>query len=198
VGDWRKTPASDFEDDEEEKGGMRSFMKEKGMTFPANRAWTRAAGQKIADRLSADTGMTFSVIGSVATRGRSENDLDLLVSGEHEWCEGRLHPEIVASMTRMGFDYAWQQLVSPKEAQNAGKWRRGGGEKFVRDRWSETHHFKHRETGHGVEIWTTLKPDVEIKSLQVDLPDDIARKVKRLAQMIPDDELYMEGRGDDV
>ena len=71
--------------------------------------WTLKTALPIAEKLNA------KIVGSVASRGKSNNDLDL-------WIKNYDHNSIIRQMELvdfMGFSYSGNQVVSPKEMKKA-------------------------------------------------------------------------------
>lgn len=82
----------------------------------------------------------FKVIGSVANKGSSAHDLDLLAPDNYdiELAHG--------PMKSKGFEYHGSSVMSPEEAKKAGK-------QFDKTQWSRIHHYRHKD-GRKLEIWS--------------------------------------------
>lgn len=114
---------------------------------PSGSGWTKEFAQGEMESLSAESGIRFKMIGSVATKGTSKHDLDVLRVGKHKF-SGDPHPAIAAALEKMGYSYEGQQVHSGRDFETEGK-------QFDKG-FSEMHTFKH-PSGRKIEVWTVLK-----------------------------------------
>jgi hypothetical protein len=106
--------------------------------------WTKDTAAPIVAAL----GNEFRIVGSVATRGQSKHDLDILRFGMRPF-SGDPDPRVRRILKDLGFEYTGQSTLSPEDKRKSHKrYERG---------WSEIHHFEHSKTHQRIEIWTTLK-----------------------------------------
>jgi SPP1 gp7 family putative phage head morphogenesis protein len=111
--------------------------------------WTKDVAQKTVDKLSEATGEAFEIIGSVAKKGGSVHDLDVLRKGTHDYKPEEIpNSATYKALMDLGFEYMGVSLRSPTDAKVKGK-------KFAPG-WSEMQHYTHKETDQKFEVWTHL------------------------------------------
>jgi hypothetical protein len=99
--------------------------------------WTYQESKPYAEKIGG------RIVGSVKTKGKSENDLDILV---HEYNQGI--GDVLASMN---FTYMGSQVVSPEDIRRSRKF--GRKSEF----WLRNHRFEHLIDRRRIEIWNIEK-----------------------------------------
>lgn len=89
------------------------------------------------------------IVGSVKTKGKSDNDLDIVVS---EYSQ-----KIGDTLKEMGFTYMGSQVVSPSEIKRSGKF--GRKSEF----WLRNRRFENLIDSRRIEVWTAEKEKNSIK-----------------------------------
>jgi hypothetical protein len=101
---------------------------------------TREGAQRLLDTLNVDG---LKNVGSVAIKGKSSHDLDMLASSKETAAEAR------EKLEANGFEWMGSGGVSPKEAA-----RYGGGKTYGDPRlWSVNDKYVHRGTGEKLDVW---------------------------------------------
>ncbi len=146
--------------------------------LPGGRQWTKQMGQEVVDHLSASSGAKLRMVGSVAMKGVSEHDIDVMADGPFD------KPKMDAALEKMGFEYQGQSLLSPKEAAAAKK-------PFSKDAWSELHHYKQPGTGRQFELWSVLPKE------QSQAATTSTQPVEQAAREHPHDSGHLDARDAD-
>ena len=108
--------------------------------------YTLAGAKELVGKL----GDGVTIIGSVATKGESKHDLDLLAASKETAEAARVKLE------GLGYEWMGNSTLSPKEAA-AYK----GTKTFEKGKWSVMDEYTHTDTGKHVEVWHTEAADEE-------------------------------------
>ncbi len=120
---------------------------------------THAGAKELLDKLNVDG---LKIVGSVALKGASSHDLDLLAPSKGAADEARVKLEA------NGFEWMGSGGVSPKEAARYGEGKTYGDKSL----WSVNDKFEHKETGEKLEVWHKEKGEDRSLRFNADQPRD--------------------------
>ena len=114
---------------------------EKGQfTSGSSSVLTKAGAQNLLDKMNVPG---LKIVGSVAHKGSSTHDVDLLADSKESAAEAK------EKLEAHGFEWMGSGAVSPKEVARYGEGKTYGDKSL----WSVNDKYEHKETGEKLEVW---------------------------------------------